>query len=274
MQIDWFTLIAQIVNFLILVWLLKHFLYDRIVKAMDKRREKIAAKINEADDTKSEAEKLRSEYQDKLSDLEDKQDEIISGAREKAEEKRKEMTRQAREEIEKMRLSWKEALENEKQSVVEELRRNAARQVFGISRKVLNELADVEIEEKIVQRFLDRFSELSQKDMDKLKATAKSKDSDVRIDSAFEISGKNREKLTKGLKQVLDGIKDIDYQTDSDLVGGVVLEAGGQRVEWNIADYLENLENDFKNRLSNLKSETAEAENQTDSERKSESEEK
>ena len=274
MQIDWFTLIAQIVNFLILVWLLKHFLYDRIVKAMDKRREKIAAKINEADDTKSEAEKLRSEYQDKLSDLEDKQDEIISGAREKAEEKRKEMTRQAREEIENMRLSWKEALENEKQSVVEELRRNAARQVFGISRKVLNELADVEIEEKIVQRFLDRFSELSQKDMDKLKATAKSKDSDVRIDSAFEISGKNREKLTKGLKQVLDGIKDIDYQTDSDLLGGVVLEAGGQRVEWNIDDYLENLENDFKNRLSDLKSETAEAENQTGSERKSESEEK
>jgi len=50
MQIDWFTLIAQIVNFLILVWLLKHFLYDRMVDGMDKRREKISSRLKEADE--------------------------------------------------------------------------------------------------------------------------------------------------------------------------------------------------------------------------------
>lgn len=274
MQVDWFTLIAQIVNFLILVWLLKHFLYDRIVRAMDRRREKIAAKINEADDTKSEAENLRFEYQDKLSDLEGKTDEIISEAREKAEEKRKQMVNEAREEIETMRQKWKEALENEKQSVIGELRRSAARQVFGISRKVLIDLADVEIEERIVDRFLDRFSELNQRDMDKLRSTVKSKDSDVRITSAFEITGKTREKLTKGLKHVLNGVKDIDYQADDDLLGGVVLETGGQRVEWNIDDYLESLEDDFRNRLLDLQKENTEENESDESTHKSKSDEK
>jgi len=65
MLIDWFTVGAQIVNFLILVWLLKHFLYKPILDAIDAREKRIAAELADADAKKAEAEKERTDFEDK-----------------------------------------------------------------------------------------------------------------------------------------------------------------------------------------------------------------
>jgi len=55
MLIDWFTVGAQVLNFLILVWLLKHFLYKPILNAIDAREKRIASELADADAKKSEA---------------------------------------------------------------------------------------------------------------------------------------------------------------------------------------------------------------------------
>jgi F-type H+-transporting ATPase subunit b len=65
MLIDWFTVGAQIVNFLILVWLLKHFLYKPILDAIDAREKKIAAELADADTKRTEAEKERADFENK-----------------------------------------------------------------------------------------------------------------------------------------------------------------------------------------------------------------
>src|SRR5665647_3963698 len=65
MQINWFTVIAQIINFLILVWLLKRFLYKPILKAIDEREEKIAAQIKDAEAKDVAAKKEQAELQKK-----------------------------------------------------------------------------------------------------------------------------------------------------------------------------------------------------------------
>ena len=59
MLIDWFTVGAQVLNFLILVWLLKRFLYKPILDAIDAREERIAAELADADAKKAEAQKER-----------------------------------------------------------------------------------------------------------------------------------------------------------------------------------------------------------------------
>ena len=65
MLIDWFTVVAQVVNFLILVWLLKRFLYKPILDAIDAREKRIAAELADADAKKAAAEKQRDEFQRK-----------------------------------------------------------------------------------------------------------------------------------------------------------------------------------------------------------------
>ncbi len=65
MPIDWFTVVAQAFNFLILVWLLKRFLYKPILHAIDEREKGIAAQLAEADAKKAEAQEERNDFQHK-----------------------------------------------------------------------------------------------------------------------------------------------------------------------------------------------------------------
>ena len=65
MLIDWFTVIAQVINFLILVWLLKRFLYRPILNAIDAREKRIAAEIADTSPNNADAMKQREEFQHK-----------------------------------------------------------------------------------------------------------------------------------------------------------------------------------------------------------------
>ena len=65
MLIDWFTVGAQVVNFLILVWLLKRFLYRPILNAIDVREKRIAAELADAAAKQTGAQKERDEFQHK-----------------------------------------------------------------------------------------------------------------------------------------------------------------------------------------------------------------
>ncbi|HOP36238.1 MAG TPA: hypothetical protein PL090_07925, partial [Syntrophales bacterium] len=121
MLIDWFTVAAQILNFLILVFLLKHFLYDRIIGAMDERERKIRGRLEDAEEKKREREEEAETYRRKNRELEDKRKEILDAARDEAEEKRKELVRQARENVESLRTQWRESLQREQESFLGEL---------------------------------------------------------------------------------------------------------------------------------------------------------
>ena len=73
MLIDWFTVVAQVINFLVLVWLLKRFLYRPILHAIDAREKRIAAEVADADAKKVEAEKQCEEFRNKNAEFEKQQ---------------------------------------------------------------------------------------------------------------------------------------------------------------------------------------------------------
>src|SRR5690606_34903035 len=77
--IDWFTVIAQIVNFLILVWLLKRFLYQPILRALDAREKRVAAELAAADEKEQEAEKERDKFRQKNDEFEQQRSVLLSG---------------------------------------------------------------------------------------------------------------------------------------------------------------------------------------------------
>ena len=62
MEVDWFTVIAQILNFLVLVWLLKRFLYKPVLNAIDEREKKIASELEDAAIHKAEARKEKEKF--------------------------------------------------------------------------------------------------------------------------------------------------------------------------------------------------------------------
>src|SRR5580698_278918 len=96
MLIDWFTVCAQAVNFLILVWLLKRFLYQPILVAIDAREKRIAAELADADAKKSEAQKERDEFQRKNQEFDQQRAAILSKATDEAKTERQRLVEEAR----------------------------------------------------------------------------------------------------------------------------------------------------------------------------------
>ncbi len=274
MQIDWFTAIAQLINFLILVYILKRLLYDRIVKAMDKREEKIASRLNEADSKNKEAENKRQEYEQKIKKIEDKKNEILENARREADEKRKEMLKEARNEIDEQRQNWQESIKREKSEFYENLRKELGDHIFSLSRQVLESMAGEDIQSKMIDKFIDNIDELKSGDDEKISKAIKDSDEPIAIETSFEMKSEDKKRIEKALKELGGSNQNYEYKESSGLICGIELKTNGNKIAWSIDSYMENLESKFKSRLK-TKTGKSEKNNQDDQKEKSEkSEEK
>ena len=68
MELSWSTFVLEIINFLVLVWILKHFLYKPVLDVIARRRAGIENTLAEAEKLHADAEKLRAQYEGRLAD--------------------------------------------------------------------------------------------------------------------------------------------------------------------------------------------------------------
>ena len=242
MLIDWFTTGAQIVNFLILVALLKHFLYGRVIKAMDERERKIASHLEDAEKKQTEAENEADSYRKKNQELEERRKEFLSQASEDAEKERKELAQKARDEIGQLQARWRESLSQEKDSFLQELRQRVNEQVYHIARRTMKDLANADLEEQIVNTFIERLKNLDEKGQKAIAASMGDGDHPVTIMSAFEITPNDRQKITKALRNTIEEGIEVKYQTSPDMILGIELRSHGHKLAWSVGDYLTSLE--------------------------------
>src|SRR5471030_2866636 len=94
MLIDWFTVGAQALNFIILVWLLKRFLYKPILNAIDARENRIAAELANAATTRTAAETERVEFQRKSTALDEQRSALLGKAVDEAKAERERLLAQ------------------------------------------------------------------------------------------------------------------------------------------------------------------------------------
>jgi hypothetical protein len=88
MLIDWFTVGAQVINFLVLVWLLKRFLYRPILDAIDAREQRIAAELADADAKRAEAKQERETFQHKNEEFDEQRAALLAQATDEAKTER------------------------------------------------------------------------------------------------------------------------------------------------------------------------------------------
>ena len=70
MELNWSTFILEIINFVILVWLLKHFFYKPVMNIIEKRKQNIEDTLAKAETVRTDAESLKSQYENRLEDWE------------------------------------------------------------------------------------------------------------------------------------------------------------------------------------------------------------
>lgn len=235
MLIDWFTVIAQIVNFLVLVWLLKIFLYKPILKNVADRQNEINRQIDEAKSKRIEAEAEYEAFKNRNIEFDQQREEKIKTTNEEIEQLRDRLKSEAHLESDNQKEKWYISLRNEKDAVFSDLSNRVQKEIFSILRKTASDLADVDLEERMIDVFLQRLKTQTKKPEFSAIST-------LQIKTATEISAKLREKITKAIQKELEKVIEIKFTVSPDLIAGIELLSNGQKISWSIADYLASLE--------------------------------
>jgi F-type H+-transporting ATPase subunit b len=240
--IDWFTVGAQVVNFLVLVWLLHRFLYGPITRAMRERQERIDATVDDARRLQDEAVAERERLRDEHARFAAERDERTRRLHEEIDDQRRSQLERVRREVDDLRTRWHEAVDREREGFLLELRTRAGEQVVAAVRRALRELADVSLEERTVLRFVDRIGEADD-DQRRLLASAAASDGDrVVVRSAFAVPDGLEKRLEDAVGELLGGVGEVRFEVAPELIGGVELRAGGHALSWTFDEYLDSLE--------------------------------
>jgi len=239
MLIDWFTVGAQVVNFLVLVVVLKFVLFDRIVAAMDQRERGIAERIHLAEEREAEAAREADVHRATQRELEAQRARRLAQADADATARRSELLEAARTHVDGLRAGWETALRRERAHFLEEVRRRTGEQVCTISRRALSDLADAELEAQLVRVAVRRLEE----DTGRLQPLVdESRDGavPVTVRSTFELSGPLADEVVAAVTARLGcDRRDVVLLRDPGLVCGIEIRAGGWSVGWSVDGYLD-----------------------------------
>ncbi|HEV3436978.1 MAG TPA: F0F1 ATP synthase subunit delta [Gemmata sp.] len=242
MLIDWFTVGAQALNFLILVWLMKRFLYKPILQAIDAREKRIAMELADADTKKAEALKDRDEFQHKNEEFDQQRAALMSKATGEATVQRQRLLDEARKDVDELRAKRQDALRNEQRNLSQEITRWTQKEVFAITRKTLADLANTSLEERMSEMFIHRLRALIGTAKEQLATALTTSTQPARVRSAFDLPSTQHAAIQKAINETFSADIHIQFETVPELVSGIELSSNGQKVAWSIAEYLATLE--------------------------------
>jgi len=242
MLVNWFTVFAQMVNFLILVWLLKRFLYKPILHAIDEREKGIANQLAQAEAKVADAQKERDDFQHKNEAFDQQRAALLTKATDEANAERQQLLAEAKKDADALRAKRRDALRNEQRNLNQEIIRWTRKEVFAITRRTLADLASTSLEERMGEVFVRRVRALDGAAMEQLTTAFKTSNHTVSVHSAFDIPPAQRSAIESAVKETFAPDAHVQFETAPELVSGIELSTNGQKVAWSIADYLATLE--------------------------------
>ena len=251
MLINWFTVVAQIINFLILVGLLRWFLYQPILQVIEKRKSRLEQEWQAAKTAQTEAEETIDHYQEKQQTLEQQRQDFLSQARGEAEQERQRLLTETRQVVTEQRHTWQQDWSQEKKKFLRTLRQQIIQQTVNIARQAVSHLANASLEQQIIRVFCDRLQHLAPDKQAAISQALTESDQPLQIITHFDLAPDLRKQVIDTLQGQWAIAKPPQFVTDRQLICGIQLKLAGQEICWNLDTYLENLEQRLTDAMSN-----------------------
>jgi F-type H+-transporting ATPase subunit b len=242
MKINWFTFIAQVINFLILMWLLKRYLYKPILNAIDERENKIVAQLKDAEAKKAEAEKERDKFDQKNKSFDEQKAELMQKVIAEGKAEAEKLNEVAKNEANALKTKLEKGIKEEQLSRNHEIGQRIQREVVAIARKTLTDLSSVGFEDQSMLAFLKKIKGLEAEEKDAFISSLNSGTDSILVQSAFELTTKQQTELQNSVVGLLGRKCQFQFKIAPELISGIELSANGYKLAWNISAYLNELE--------------------------------
>ncbi|WLQ12328.1 F0F1 ATP synthase subunit delta [Hahella aquimaris] len=233
MELDWTTVALEIINFIILVWLLKRFLYRPVLNIVEQRQANIKASLDRARDVQEQADALKRQYNERLQTWEQERQE----ARHKLQE---ELAREKAGKLESLRTRLDQEVDKARaarESQNQQWRRETAEQALqmgaGFASALLRPLADPHLEERLVNLFCERVSAWPTERLSGLRNGG-----DIEISTAYPLQESAQRRLQETLQTLAADHRSVLFQQDASLLAGIRIASGGWTLGLNLADEL------------------------------------
>lgn len=238
MELSWSTFLLEIINFLILLWILKHFLYKPVLDVLARRRAAIEEKIDAAERLNEDAKTLKSEYENRLA--------VWDHERQKA---RDTLAQELNEERLRQLESLKAVLAQEKEKaqvtesrqrvkVEHEIEHRALLQGAQFATQLLSQAAGPELEARLVTLLLNELSKLSHDQTIALRTQWGDSPDRISVTSAYPLSTAQQQALEEALAETTELDVTVHFEENSDLLAGLCITVGSWVLHANVKDDL------------------------------------
>ena len=241
MLIDWFTVGAQVLNFLALVWLLKRFLYKPVLSAIDARETLVAAELAGAATARAEAQKDGEAFRQKGEAFDRDRAALMTKATDDAKAQAKRLADDAADAADAAATQRQNAIRTDADHLRQAIARRTQDEVFAIARKTLTDLASATLEDQMVAVFARRLHDLDAAAAKQFADAVAKPPGGALVRTAFDLPAGPRAAVQDAVNRALSADVAVRYETAPDLIGGIELTAGGQKLAWSIGDYLASL---------------------------------
>lgn len=251
MRIDWLTVAAQVVNFLILVYLLRRFLYRPVMTAMARREAGIAQQLKEAESREKEAAQEATRYQEQTEALARDREALLSAAAKEVEVRRKSMLEEARQEVDASRVIWQKEVGRERLEFLRLFKPRAAAALTRAARRMLADMADVELEQQLIRTFVKQLESLDHAVLASLRKSAH-KAGEIRVTTSFEADPDTHSRIRRAIQHHLleDRETEIEFHRSETLICGIEVNTNGRKLGWTVDNYLQTLEQELEQALA------------------------
>ncbi|AXS84038.1 MULTISPECIES: F0F1 ATP synthase subunit B [Marinobacter] len=244
MSVDWVTILAQVGNFLVLVWLLKRFLYKPILNGIDAREAEIATRMGEAEVARKKAAAAEAAF------LEQKQKLLADNSvnaeriREQAEQEKDALLADTRKNLEREKQDWQSHLEAERERFTRELHLASAETLYRLVRRALHDLADEDLEEHIALNVIGKLKPLVRE-----LTSAAGRSEQAIATTHTPLPENTQEKIRAALERLAPGLS-LSFTTDARQAPGLILRIGSVQVAWTVDSYTDELTGLLADRLA------------------------
>lgn len=242
MLIDWFTVGMQAVNFIILVWLLRRFLYKPILNAIDAREQRIATDLAAAGAREAQARKSHDEFDEKNKQFDQDRAALMAKAALEIKAEHERLLDDARKAANDLLSEQRAAARNDATALMDQMMRLAAREVFDVARQALSDLASTALEERLGEIFTRRLREMKPEAKQLFDFALKAPHPAAVVRSRFSLATQEKATIQNALNETFAADIRLAFETAPDGICGIELIAGGRKLSWSIAGYLGALE--------------------------------
>ncbi len=236
MLIDWFTVAAQAVNFLILAWLLHRFVFRPVLKAAANREQRIAERIAEAERSRREAEQERETMRRRRLELEQARDKALAEADAEAQRRLDKALEQVDTRAEQRRLEWEHALERRSGELARDIRALVGRQAVDIARRAVLDMAGQSLEDRLAES-LSRHVDTVRRELPGAGGGR------IEVLAPRALGQEAAERLRAALAQGFPGSEVALAQGGHE--AGLIVQAGDRRLEWTLERYFKGLQEEI-----------------------------